>query len=51
MWMDVKYEPVTIKVVAYNKEKKVAVQKEIHTAGKPHKLILETDKTILKSKK
>ncbi len=47
MWMDVKYEPGTIKVVAYDKEGKVVAEKETHTAGKPYKLVLEADRTQL----
>jgi beta-galactosidase len=47
MWMDVKYEPGTLKVIAYDDEGKPASEKEIHTAGKPYKLILEPDRTLL----
>ena len=47
MWTDVKYEPGTIKVIAFDKNENPAAEKEIHTAGKPYKLILEPDiKTI-----
>lgn len=47
MWMDVKYEPGTLKVVAY-KDGKVVAENELHTAGKPHHLELVSDsKTIL----
>ncbi|OAD42221.1 DUF4982 domain-containing protein [Polaribacter atrinae] len=49
MWMDVKYEPGTIKVVAFDDEGKVASEKEIKTAGKPYKLILESDQKTLKA--
>ena len=35
MWMDTKYEPGTVKVVAYDKDGKAVAEKEIHTAGKP----------------
>ncbi|MEO5912547.1 MAG: beta-galactosidase GalB [Pelobium sp.] len=45
MWMDVKYEPGTIKVVAYDKNGKPAEEKSIVTAGKPNRLILEADRT------
>ncbi|MGP2570589.1 DUF4982 domain-containing protein [Ornithobacterium rhinotracheale] len=34
MWMDTKYEPGTLKVVAYDKDGKAVAEKEIHTAGK-----------------
>ena len=35
MWMDTKYEPRTVKVVAYNDKGEAVAEKEIHTAGKP----------------
>jgi len=44
MWMDVKYEPGTIKVVAFNDEGNPVAEKEIHTAGAPHHLKLEADR-------
>lgn len=47
MWMDVKYEPGTLKVVAFDKHGKPVAEKEIHTAGKPHHLELSTDKKEL----
>ncbi len=47
MWMDVKYEPGTLKVVAFDKAGKPVAEKEIHTAGKPHHLVLSTDKKEL----
>lgn len=47
MWMDVKYEPGTVKVVALDAAGKPAAEKLIVTAGKPYKLLLEPDKTIL----
>ena len=49
MWMDTKYEPGTVKVVAYDENGNVAEEKEIHTAGKPHHIELVTDKTTLKA--
>ncbi|SFU74955.1 beta-galactosidase [Pustulibacterium marinum] len=49
MWMDTKYEPGTVKVVAYNDDGTVAMEKEIKTAGKPHHLKLEPNKTMLKA--
>ncbi|MBA9079314.1 DUF4982 domain-containing protein [Rufibacter quisquiliarum] len=45
MWMDVKYEPGTVKVVAYGKDGKPAATREIKTAGKPHRLVLQPDRT------
>jgi beta-galactosidase len=47
MWMDVKYEPGTLKVVAFDKQGKAVAEKEIHTAGKPHHLDLIADRTEL----
>ncbi len=44
MWMDVKYEPGTVKVVAFDDNGKAVAQKEIHTAGKPHHLELSADR-------
>jgi beta-galactosidase len=47
MWMDVKYEHGTVKVVAFDKQGKPVAEKEIRTAGKPHHLALSADKTSL----
>lgn len=47
MWMDVKYEPGTLKVVAFDKSGKAVAEKSVVTAGKPHKIILEPDRTGL----
>jgi beta-galactosidase len=44
MWKDVKYEPGTIKVVAYDSSGKATAEETIHTAGRPHHLILSTDR-------
>lgn len=33
MWMDTKYEPGTLKVVAYDKEGNAVAEEEVHTAG------------------
>jgi beta-galactosidase len=49
MWMDVKYEPGTLKVIAYDKDGKPAAEQQIVTADKPYKLILEADRTSLKA--
>ena len=45
MWMDTKYEPGTVKVVAYDVNGKAVAEKEIHTAGKPYAIKLEADRT------
>jgi beta-galactosidase len=47
MWMDVKYEPGTLKVVAFDDFGKPVAEKEIRTAGKPHHLEIATDKKTL----
>jgi len=47
MWMDVKYEPGTIRVVAFDKAGKPVAEEEITTAGKPHRLILEPDRKTI----
>ncbi|MDR1762883.1 MAG: DUF4982 domain-containing protein [Dysgonamonadaceae bacterium] len=49
MWQDVKYEPGTVKVVAYDKDGKAVAETEIHTAGQPHHLVLEADRSKIKS--
>lgn len=45
MWMNVKYEPGTIKVVAYDDNGKPVAEKSVTTAGKPYALKLEADRT------
>ena len=49
MWMDTKYEPGTVKVVAYNEKGEAVAEKEIHTAGKPHHIELEADRQTIKA--
>jgi len=49
MWMDVKYEPGTVKVVALDKEGKAVAEQEIHTAGKAYKMILDPDRKTIKA--
>jgi beta-galactosidase len=49
MWMDVKYEPGIIKVVAYDKNGKPVQEEQIVTAGKPYQLVLDTDRTVIKA--
>ncbi|MDO3694954.1 DUF4982 domain-containing protein [Wenyingzhuangia sp. chi5] len=49
MWMDVKYEPGTVKVVAFDKDGKAVAQKEIKTAGKPYQLVLNPDRKTIKA--
>lgn len=49
MWMDTKYEPGTVKVVAYDEQGKPVEEKEIHTAGKPHHIEVKPDRSVLKA--
>ncbi len=44
MWMDTKYEPGTVKVVAYDENGKEAETAEVRTAGKPHHIELTADR-------
>lgn len=48
-WMDVKYEPGELKVVAYDKDGKPAMEKVVRTAGEAAQLKLEADNTTLKA--
>jgi beta-galactosidase len=47
MWNDVKYEPGTLKVVAYDDQGKAVAEKTVVTAGKPHHLKLEADRQTI----
>ena len=49
MWMDTKYEPGTVKVVAYNEKGDAVAEKEIHTAGKPDHIELVADRNEIKA--
>ena len=49
MWMDTKYEPGTLKVVAYNEKGNAVAEREIHTAGKPYRIELTADRSVLKA--
>ena len=49
MWMDTKYEPGTVKVVAYNEAGEAVAEKEVKTAGKPHHIELSVDRTTIKA--
>lgn len=44
-WMDVKYEPGEIKVVAYDEKGNPAETKVVKTAGKPHHIELVADRS------
>jgi len=47
MWMDVKYEAGTLKVVAFDDGGNPVAEKEVHTAGKPHHLQLLPDRKVI----
>ena len=47
MWMDVKYNPGTLKVVAYNDQGDAVAEKTIVTAGKPNHIELEADRQVI----
>ena len=47
MWMDTKYEPGEVKVVAYDKDGNPAAEKIIRTAGKPHHLVATANRETL----
>ena len=49
MWMDVKYEPGTLKVVAFDNQGNKAAEKEIHTAGEPYQIILQPEVSVIKA--
>ena len=49
MWMDVKYEPGTIKVVAYNEAGEAVAEEEVRTAGAPHHIELSVDRATIKA--
>ena len=45
--MNVVYEPGELKVVAYDSQDKVAGEKTVRTAGRPHHLELQVDRSTL----
>ena len=49
MWMDTKYEPGTVKVVAYDENGKAVAETKMHTAGKPHHIELVADRSQIKA--
>jgi len=49
MWMNTKYEPGSLKVVAYDKEGKAVAEETVRTAGKPHHLVLTADRKRMKA--
>ena len=49
MWMDTKYEPGTVKVVAYNEAGETVAEHEVKTAGKPHHIELKVDRATIEA--
>ena len=47
MWNDVKYEPGTLKIVAYDSNGKQVAVKEVFTAGKPDHIELMADRSSI----
>jgi beta-galactosidase len=47
MWMDTTYEPGTVKVVAYDEQGNAVAEKEVRTAGKPARIVLEADRSSI----
>lgn len=47
MWMNVRYEPGEVRVVAYDEEGNQTEEKVVRTAGKPHRIELTSDRNIL----
>ena len=47
MWMDTKYEPGEVKVVAYDDTGKAVATQIVRTAGRPHHLELSADRTTI----
>ena len=46
-WMNVKYEPGELKVVAYDKDGNAAMTKTLRTAGEPEMLMLTPDRSTI----
>ncbi len=49
IWDNVKYQPRELRVVAYDKNGNKAMEKTLHTTGKPAGLQLDADRTELKA--
>lgn len=49
MWMDTRYEPGEVKVVAYDNNGNVAAEETIRTAGKPHHIVLTANRDSLQA--
>ena len=49
MWMDTRYQPGTVKVVAYDANGKAVAEKVMKTAGEPYKIVLEADRNSIEA--
>jgi beta-galactosidase len=49
LWMDTRYEPGTVKVVAYDNQGNKAAEAEVRTAGKPDRILLSADREIIRA--
>lgn len=49
MWMETKYEPGELKVVAYNADGSVAAENTVVTAGAPYQLVVKSNRESLKA--
>lgn len=49
MWMDIRYEPGEVKVVAYDEDGNKAAERVIRTAGKAHHLVVTPNRADLKA--
>lgn len=49
MWMDTRYEPGEVKVIAYDANGKQAAEQVMRTAGKPHHLVVSSNRTSLQA--
>ena len=49
MWMDVKYLPGELKVVAYDDNGNIVQEQKVYTAGQPYAIHLEADRCLLEA--
>lgn len=47
MWNETRYEPGEVKVIAYDNNGKQVVEKRMRTAGKPHHLVVSSNRNTL----
>jgi beta-galactosidase len=47
IWEDVRYEPGSLKVAAYDQHGQIAAEKEVKTAGSPAQILLLPDRTTI----